>query len=104
MDERAAWLTIVGLGEDGVEGLSPASRAALAHAEVVAGSVRHLALLSSLLRDLRAEPLEWPVPFADGITMLLAQRGRRVVMLASGDPFWFGGGSSVTGLHCHPAS
>lgn len=89
-------MTIVGLGEDGVEGLSPASRAALADAAVVAGSARHLALLCPLLQDLRAQRLEWPVPFADGITMLLAQRGRRVVMLASGDPFWFGGGSSVT--------
>lgn len=39
--------------------------------------------------------IEWPVPFADGIAALLAQRGNRVVMLASGDPFWFGAGSSV---------
>ncbi len=92
VDQEAAWLTIVGLGEDGLEGLSPASRAALDAAEVVAGSARHL----SLLPDLRAETLEWPVPFAVGIPMLLAQRGRRVVMLASGDPFWFGAGSSVT--------
>lgn len=38
----------------------------------------------------------WPVPFADGVAMLMAQRGRRVVMLASGDPFWFGAGSVVT--------
>ena len=70
------------------------------------GSARHLALLSGRpdLPDLpnrpdqpslRAEQLEWPVPFADGIPMLLAQRGRRVVLLASGDPFWFGAGSSV---------
>ena len=39
--------------------------------------------------------MPWPVPFADGIAPLLAQRGRRVVMLASGDPFWFGAGSCV---------
>ncbi len=72
--------------------MSSTSRAALDDAELVAGSARHLALLPNL----RAERLEWPVPFADGIPMLLAQRGRRVVMLASGDPFWFGAGSSVT--------
>ncbi|MEO1688293.1 MAG: cobalamin biosynthesis bifunctional protein CbiET, partial [Pseudomonadota bacterium] len=40
------WLTIVGLGEDGAAGLSPASRAALQTAEVVMGPPRHLALLS----------------------------------------------------------
>lgn len=85
-------MTIIGLGEDGWDGLPSASRAALDAAELVAGSVRHLALLPLL----RAERLEWPVPFADGIPILLAQRGRRVAMLASGDPFWFGAGSSVT--------
>ena len=86
---EAPWLTIVGLGEDGADGLPPASRTALEQADLVAGSARHLALLP----DLRAERLEWPVPFAAGIERLLAARGRRVVMLASGDPFWFGAGS-----------
>ncbi|MBV1692288.1 precorrin-6y C5,15-methyltransferase (decarboxylating) subunit CbiE [Novosphingobium sp. G106] len=86
-----AWLTIVGIGEDGLAGLSDASRKALAQAEVVTGSARHLALVP----DLRCERLPWPVPFADGIAPLLTQRGRRVVMLASGDPFWFGAGSVI---------
>lgn len=86
-------MTIIGLGEDGPHGLPPISLAALEAAEVVAGSARHLALL---LPNLRAEQIEWPVPFADGIPMLMAQRGRRTVMLASGDPFWFGAGTSVT--------
>ena len=36
------------------------------------------------------------MPFADGVAHLLEQRGRRVVMLASGDPFWFGAGAVVT--------
>lgn len=53
------------------------------------GSARHLALLP----DLAAETRVWPVPFADGIAPLLALRGRPTVMLASGDPFWFGAGS-----------
>lgn len=88
----APWLTIIGLGEDGLSGLGDASRDALARAELVAGAARHLALLPALDCDV----MEWPVPFVDGIERLLAQRGRRVVMLASGDPFWFGAGSSVT--------
>lgn len=87
-----AWLTILGLSEDGADGLTPAGRAALEGAEVVMGAKRHLALLPGL----QAQTLEWPVHFADGIPRLLALRGRAVVMLASGDPFWFGAGSSVT--------
>lgn len=93
----APWLTIVGLGEDGADGLSAAARAAIAAADVVTGAARHLALLP----DLTAEVLEWPVPFAEGIPRLLALRGRQVVMLASGDPFWFGAGTSVT-RHLEP--
>ena len=53
------------------------------------GPPRHMSLLPAL----EAEQVEWPVPFADGIPALLALRGRRVVVLASGDPFWFGAGS-----------
>lgn len=90
--DLTGWLTIIGLGEDGPDGLPPASRVALAKARIVMGARRHLALLP----DLAAERLEWPVPFADGIPQLLALRGQPVVLLASGDPFWFGAGTSVT--------
>lgn len=87
-----AWLTIIGIGEDGSDGLSAAGRAPLAQAELVMGPARHLALLPAI----SCPVMEWPVPFADGIALLMQHRGRRVVMLASGDPFWFGAGTSVT--------
>ncbi len=85
------WLTIVGIGEDGPDGLSAASRAAIARADWLTGAARHLALLP----DDGGQRMPWPVPFADGIAPLLALRGRRVVMLVSGDPFWFGAGTVV---------
>ncbi|WP_050664058.1 bifunctional cobalt-precorrin-7 (C(5))-methyltransferase/cobalt-precorrin-6B (C(15))-methyltransferase [Roseovarius tolerans] len=85
------WLMIVGLGEDGADGLPPASLRALDAAEIVIGPARHL----SLLPDLDATRVEWPVPFAEGLTLLHGYRGRRVVALASGDPFWFGAGSVI---------
>ena len=84
-------MTIIGLGEDGAQGLSTAVREALEQAEVVIGPPRHLALLPALT----AQCLEWPVPFADGIARLMEHHGRQVVMLASGDPFWFGAGAIV---------
>lgn len=82
------WLTLIGLGEDGPDGLSPASHAALARAEVILGGARHLALVAA---GDRGEA--WPIPFDP--TAVLAHRGRRVVVLASGDPFWFGAGGSL---------
>ncbi|AUQ57749.1 precorrin-6y C5,15-methyltransferase (decarboxylating) subunit CbiE [Phaeobacter inhibens] len=82
------WLTIIGLGENGLEGLGDASRKALAEAEVVFGSPRHLELASA---GRKGQP--WPVPFS--IEPVLAARGQRVVVLASGDPFWHGAGGSL---------
>lgn len=90
--EQAPWLTILGWGESGTEGLTPASRGALDRAEIVYGARRHLRLLPPLDAEVR----QWPVPFADGIPRLLAERGRRVVLLVSGDPFWFGAGTTLT--------
>jgi precorrin-6Y C5,15-methyltransferase (decarboxylating) len=80
------WLAIIGVGEDGPAGLPPASRDALARAEVVFGGARHLALAGVAGRV-------WPVPFDPA--PVLAERGRRVAVLASGDPFWFGAGGSL---------
>ena len=85
------WLTIFGLGEDGPDGLPPASREALAAAEVVMGPERHLGLVDTG----KAERVVWPVPFADGIERLRGLRGRNVAVLASGDPFWFGAGAVI---------
>lgn len=87
----------MGIGEDGAAGLSAAARAALEQARVITGASRQLALLPPL----RAELLPWPVPFDDGIAPLLARRGEPTVMLASGDPFWFGAGASIT-RHLEP--
>lgn len=84
------WLSIIGLGEDGLNGLPPASRAALDAAEIVFGGPRHLDLA-----DVGARGQAWPVPF--DIAPVLAARGRRVAVLASGDPFWHGAGGSLVG-------
>ncbi|MBP0484895.1 precorrin-6y C5,15-methyltransferase (decarboxylating) subunit CbiE [Sagittula salina] len=93
MAESDPWLTILGVGEDGPDGLTPAARMALKVAEVVMGPPRHLDLLSDLLVEGKPEVIEWPVPFADGVARLMDLAGRRVVVLASGDPFWFGAGA-----------
>ncbi len=81
-----AWLTIIGLGDDGAAGLSDAARQALATAQVIFGGPRHLDLIGA-----RDRGRAWPVPFS--VEPVLALRGTPVVVLASGDPFWFGAGA-----------
>ncbi len=70
-------------------GLSDASREALARAEIIFGGPRHLALVAAGDKG-RA----WPIPFS--VAPVLAHKGQNVAVLASGDPFWFGAGSSLT--------
>ncbi|PHK94283.1 bifunctional cobalt-precorrin-7 (C(5))-methyltransferase/cobalt-precorrin-6B (C(15))-methyltransferase [Pseudoroseomonas rhizosphaerae] len=86
------WLSIIGLGEDGVEGLPAAARALLEGAEAVFGGQRHLALAAGHIRG-SAHP--WPSPMLAGLPTLLARRGRPTAVLASGDPFCFGIGATL---------
>jgi precorrin-6Y C5,15-methyltransferase (decarboxylating) len=96
----------VGIGADGEAGLSPRAREAIERAELVIGSARQLALVRSRLHG---DTLVWPSPFSQGITEVLARRGRPTCVLATGDPFFFGVGATL-GPHlqrgefvCHPA-
>jgi precorrin-6B C5,15-methyltransferase / cobalt-precorrin-6B C5,C15-methyltransferase len=84
------WLSIVGIGEDGIEGLTPIARSLIQGAEIVFGGQRHLALAAPLIRG-ASRP--WRSPFEGAIEDVLAQRGRDVCVLASGDPFVYGVGS-----------
>src|SRR5260370_4919730 len=90
-DMPAPWLSIVGIGEDGLDGLSPAARELLGCAELIAGGRRHLALVACLGKP----AFEWETAFAASIPKLLAHRGERVVALCSGDPFWYGAGAVI---------
>jgi precorrin-6Y C5,15-methyltransferase (decarboxylating) len=83
------WLAIVGIGEDGYAGLSPAARALIETATIVFGGRRHLALAAGLLHG---EARPWPSPFDGAVDAVLACRGLPVCVLASGDPFHYGVG------------
>ncbi len=87
-----AWLSVVGIGDDGLEGLAGIARAAIDEAEVLAGGARHLAMLGD--GDKRPR-LEWGSPIADTINEIKEHRGSRVAVLASGDPMWFGIGATL---------
>jgi precorrin-6B C5,15-methyltransferase / cobalt-precorrin-6B C5,C15-methyltransferase len=86
---KERWLGLVGVGEDGIEGLVPAARELIAQAEFVVGGKRHLALAGAL----KADTMTWPSPIENALDPIEAQRGRAVCVLASGDPFFFGVGA-----------
>ncbi|HZQ00013.1 MAG TPA: precorrin-6y C5,15-methyltransferase (decarboxylating) subunit CbiE [Reyranella sp.] len=83
------WLSIVGIGEDGLTGLSPVAQKLVASAELVVGGKRHLALAKDLIKG---RAFSWPSPITDALPEIEKYRGRPVVVLASGDPFHYGVG------------
>jgi precorrin-6Y C5,15-methyltransferase (decarboxylating) len=88
-------ITVVGIGADGWAGLTEQARNVVAAAEVVFGSTRQLGLLP----DSGATRVTWPSPLLPAVEPLLAEHaGRRVCVLASGDPMFFGIGATLVRL------
>ena len=99
-----AWLNIVGIGEDGMDGLTPVTRATVEQADVVIGGERH----HGLTPNLKAERIAWPSPFDALIDTIRTHRGKKVVVLATGDPLWYSVGPKIAKFFeaeevvCHP--
>ena len=94
MQTTKPWLSIVGVGEDGWNGLSKAAQQAVESADIIFGGARHLAFLPKS----SAVQVTWQSQISQSIDELLAQhRGRSMVtVLASGDPMLYGVGALLT--------
>lgn len=87
------WLSVVGIGEDGLLGLSPIARSLLDRAQVVVGGTRHLAMLPT---DDTREQLVWESPLQATVDDIIRRRGESVCVLASGDPMCHGIGVTLS--------
>ncbi|SER16446.1 precorrin-6Y C5,15-methyltransferase (decarboxylating) [Faunimonas pinastri] len=81
------WLSVVGIGEDGLAGLSESARVLVGEAEILIGGERHLAMVPDAGS---AERMAWPSPLSVLVERIGPLRGKRTVILASGDPLNFG--------------
>ena len=92
-----AMIVVVGIGADGMAGLSETSRAALRRAGVIYGSPRQL----DLLDDTVAAPRRaWPTPMLPALERLRDDHPEGAVhVVASGDPLLHGIGSTLIRLH-----
>lgn len=86
------WLSIVGLGEGGWPELSALGRSLVEAAELIVGGERHLAMLPP---DVQGRRISWATPLSRTVEEILAQRGRPVAVLATGDPMHFGIGVTL---------
>ncbi|NTF44902.1 precorrin-6y C5,15-methyltransferase (decarboxylating) subunit CbiE [Rhizobium rhizogenes] len=87
------WLTLIGIGEDGPAGLGDEAKRLIASAPVVFGGVRHIELMQPLITG---EAWQWLSPFEKSVDAVLALRGKPTVVLASGDPFFYGVGATLS--------
>lgn len=90
------WLTIIGIGDDGFDGLTPANQQLCFDANILLASERHL----QDMPELNAEIHVWGSPLHKGIQKILSWRdlgldGKNVVILATGDPMHFGIGATM---------
>ena len=85
------WLNVIGVGEDGIDGLPAIQQAMLQAAELIVGGERHLAMLGAV----KAETQSWASPLSLTVETVLARRGHPVVILATGDPMHFGIGVTL---------
>lgn len=86
------WLSIIGIGEDGLAGLSSIALGVVNNAKIIVGGSRHLAMLPP---DDRRKKIVWSSPISTSIEEIILHRGESVCVLASGDPMCFGIGVTL---------
>jgi precorrin-6Y C5,15-methyltransferase (decarboxylating) len=87
------WLTIIGIGEDGLSGLNALAHQIINSSSVIIGGKRHLAMLPE---NNPIEKIPWASPLDSTIDEIIQRRGQSICILASGDPMCHGIGVSLT--------
>lgn len=93
----SAWLTVIGIGDDGLASLTDRAKGLIQDSDLIIGGARHLALIP----DYQGERLVWRQPLERTLVDIEAHRGQKVVVLASGDPMWFGVGNLLARTFDH---
>ena len=89
--KKKPWLTIIGINGDANDTLTHKAIKSIKYAELVMGAERHI----KNIKTISNKTFLWPTPFEKGIKELLKFRGKKIVVLVSGNPFWFGAGNKI---------
>ncbi|MBW3095746.1 precorrin-6y C5,15-methyltransferase (decarboxylating) subunit CbiE [Pseudohoeflea coraliihabitans] len=91
MAEASPWLTILGIGDDGLDSLTPPARTLFEQARTIIAPQRVLEKIDCGDREVIA----WTFGVKETIALLKARRGTPVTVLATGDPMHFGIGATL---------
>jgi precorrin-6Y C5,15-methyltransferase (decarboxylating) len=96
MEKDITWLSVIGINENGVSGLSEQARALISSATLVVGGARHLELAKYLIKG-KSEVWQSPIEKSiEEIISLPTNHRPLTTILASGDPFCYGIGVTLT--------
>lgn len=84
-------LTVVGMGPAGLHLMTPAAREAVADADVLVGGKRHLLQFPAFT----GEQFVLGANIAELLNWIAGQQDKRIVVLASGDPLFYGIGTRM---------
>lgn len=87
------FLSIIGIDENGIHHLDSVAKKRIQQSSLVLGGKRHLILSETLIKG---EKQVWSNPIQNSLELILKSKPDPVVILASGDPFWYGIGSLIT--------
>jgi precorrin-6B C5,15-methyltransferase / cobalt-precorrin-6B C5,C15-methyltransferase len=85
------WLSIVGIGEDGLASLSDRARSLITHADILVGGQRHLDFVPKGTE----ERWLWRSPISESLELIQAHQGKNICVLATGDPMCYGIGNTL---------
>ena len=89
------WITVIGIGEDGLDGVSDASLALIKSGEIIVGGERHLKMVADINTGPAQIRMDWSAGFGRTLDILEQKKGAAIVVLASGDPMYFGVGATL---------
>lgn len=93
MKQDITWLSVIGINENGLAGLSEQAREAISSAALVVGGKRHLELAGNVIKN---QAMVWESPIDKTIKTIIAKKPEKVCVLASGDPFCYGVGVTLS--------
>ncbi|CAI3953725.1 precorrin-6y C5,15-methyltransferase (decarboxylating) subunit CbiE [Commensalibacter papalotli (ex Botero et al. 2024)] len=82
-----AFLSIIGISENGIDQICHTAKKRIQQASLVIGGKRHLTLADRLING---EKQTWSNPIQHSLQAMIEVKPSPVVILASGDPFWYG--------------
>ncbi len=91
-------ISVIGIGAGTATTLGPLAIEAIQNAQILIGADHHLKIMDRYINTRETEFHFYPSPLFEVASLLIQNQHKKIVLLASGDPLFFGIGSWLTSL------